>query len=501
MLACAFAVTLAVIVALGACGGTDGSGADTTAGAGANGSGGKPEPMPVPAAERRLPGFPAAPKPRSAAELRQSRHLAAAAARGERPNFVQILTDDQSIDSMKQMPRLRRLLRRHGTTFSQYHDVQPLCCPSRATFLSGQYPHNHHVLSNKPPSGGFGAMDFHDTVYTALDRAGYRTGWIGKVLNVPPGTNLGVEPEPGFDDWFAELTQPKDKMRTYRLSDNGSILDVRKGRFQNDLFAARTHRFLARDGKPFMLTLSVFTPHWTPCQGDRKRRECPPAPAARDRDRFPGAQFPGGPNYMPGDEAAFVDRYWRRELQSLQSVDRIVAAVVRQLERRGELDNTYVIFQTDNGFLHGEHALFGKNYPWDRSVRVPLVIRGPGFGAGVNRADLTANVDVPATILDAAGVREPRVYDGYSLLGDHERRSLLLERIEGSSKPGRGPWRQIKTRSGYTYWQYGNGGHQRLYDLNHDPYQMKNLVRKKPGLVRRLQGEVERVKDCAGDCP
>lgn len=232
MLACAFAVTLAVIVALGACGGTDGSGADTTAGAGANGSGGKPEPMPVPAAERRLPGFPAAPKPRSAAELRQSRRLAAAAARGERPNFVQILTDDQSIDSMKQMPRLRRLLRRHGTTFSQYHDVQPLCCPSRATFLSGQYPHNHHVLSNKPPSGGFGAMDFHDTVYTALDRAGYRTGWIGKVLNVPPGTNLGVEPEPGFDDWFAELTQPKDKMRTYRLSDNGSILDVRKGGFR-----------------------------------------------------------------------------------------------------------------------------------------------------------------------------------------------------------------------------------------------------------------------------
>ena len=85
---------------------------------------------------------------------------------------------------------------------------------------------------------------------------------------------------------------------------------------------------------------------------------------------------------------------------------------------------------------------------------------------GCYRADLTANVDVPATILDAAGLKPPRVQDGYSLLSDHERESLLLERIEGSNKPGKGAWRQIKTRGGYTYWEYGDGGHQRLYDLN-----------------------------------
>jgi arylsulfatase A-like enzyme len=204
---------------------------------------------------------------------------------------------------------------------------------------------------------------------------------------------------------------------------------------------------------------------------------------------------------MPGDEAKFMDRYLSRELESLQSVDRMVAGVVKQLRQQGELDNTYVIFQTDNGYLHGEHALFGKNYPWDRSVRVPLVIRGPGFPANANRADLTANVDVPATILDAAGVKEPRVYDGYSLLSDHERKSLLMERLEGTDKPGKGAWHEIKTARGYTYWEYGDGGHKRLYDLRHDPYQLKNLVRKKPELVKRFQQQIGKVEDCAGDCP
>jgi arylsulfatase A-like enzyme len=498
----AFALVLLVVAAVAACGSTDDSGGSK--GKDGKAAGSKPEPMPVPAKDRRLPGFPAAPKPRSKRELRESERAAAAAkASGQRPNFIQIWTDDQTIDSMKYMPRLQRVLRDKGTTFSQYHDVQPLCCPSRATYLSGQYPHNHHVYSNKPPNGGFGAMDFNDTFYTALDDAGYRTGYIGKVLNVAPGTNLAVRPEPGFDDWFAELIQPKDQMRTYRLSDNGHVLKVKNGRFQNDLFAKKTRQFLKQKSKqPFMLTVSVFTPHWSPCQGERgKRRSCPPIPAQQDRKKFPNARFPGGPNYMPGDDAAFMERYWRRELQSLQSVDRMLAATVKQLKRQGELDNTYVIFQTDNGLLHGEHALFGKNYPWDRSVRVPLVIRGPGFPAGVNRADLTANVDVPATILDAAGVKPPRVYDGYSLLSDHERKSLLMERLEGSKKPGRGTWRQIKTADGYTYWEYGDGGHQRLYDLNKDPYQLRNLVRKKPKLVERLQHEIDRVEDCAGDCP
>ena len=498
----AFALALVIVAALGACGATDESGGDKAKDDKAAGS--KPVAMPVPARDRYLPGFPPAPKPRSEQELRQSRRAAAAAeASGERPNFVQIWTDDQTIDSMKYMPRLKRVLRRKGTTFSQYHDAQPLCCPSRATYLSGQYPHNHHVYSNKPPTGGFGAMDFRNTFYTALDGAGYRTGYIGKVLNVPPDTDLGVEPEPGFDDWFVELVQPKDGMRTFKVSDNGRVRNFEDGPFQNDLFGKKARQFLKRDGKqPFMLTVSVFTPHWTPCQGERgDRRECPPAPAPQDRKKFDGVRFPGGPNYMPGDDAGFMDRYWRRELQSLQSVDRMIARVVKQLKRQGELDNTYVIFQTDNGLLHGEHALFGKNYPWDRSVRVPLVIRGPGFPAGANRADLTANVDVPATILDAANVKPPRVFDGYSLLSGHERKSLLMERLEGSNKPGRGTWRQIKTSNGYTYWQYGDGGHQRLYDLRRDPYQLENLVRKKPKLAERLRREIARVKNCAGDCP
>ncbi len=418
--------------------------------------------------------------------------LPGAAGADERPNFLHILTDDQTIDSLRYMEATERLLGAQGTTFTNYHATQPLCCPSRASFLTGQYPHNHGVLDNQPPYG-YGAMDFSRTLYTAMHDAGYRTGWIGKVLNGEG--DQGSTPEPGFDEWLVPLRNSEHDMYDYALSDNGTEVDI-AGTYQTDVYAQRASDFIAAHGsQPFMLTISPFNPHWNFCGSAAGRipGRCPPEPAAQDLGSFAGTRFPFGEDFT-GTRAdrADANRYWQRELESLQSVDRMVAALVEQLRVQGELDNTYVIFQSDNGMLHGEHGIFDKNVAWDRSVRVPLVIRGPGFAADAVRDDLTANV---------AGVTSPLPLDGWSLLGEHRRRVLLLERPYGGNSRLQQPWRQIKTAKGWTYWRDLLTGRRHLYDLERDPRQVHNRVRREPQLVRRLQRRLSRIAACAAPCP
>lgn len=422
---------------------------------------------------------------------------ATAAAQGQ-PNFLQILTDDQTIDSLPYMEQTNRLLGEAGTTFTGFHATQPLCCPARASLLSGQYPHNHGVLDNLEPYG-YGAMDFSRTLYTALHGAGYRTGWIGKVLN--GSGDQGLAPEPGFDEWLVPLRNSEHDMFNYALSDNGTEVDV-SGTYQTDVYARRAAEFItASDARPFLLTVAPFNPHWNWC-GPGIPGRCPPQPAPQDLGAFTGTRFPLRKAVQGGRATRrHADAYWQRELESLQSVDRTVGALVELLRARGELDDTYVIFQSDNGMLHGEHGIFDKNVAWDRSVRVPLIIRGPGFAAGAVRDDLTANVDVPATILDAAGVAPPLPLDGYSLLGTHRRRLLLLERTYGWRGRVGQPWLQIKTASGWNYWRDLITGRRHLYDLDRDPGQLHNRVRREPQRVRRLNKRLRRIADCAAPCP
>ncbi len=179
----------------------------------------------------------------------------------------------------------------------------------------------------------------------------------------------------------------------------------------------------------------------------------------------------------------------------------MVGDLVDQLRDLGELDDTVIVFQSDNGMLHGEHGIFDKDVPWDRSVRVPLVIRGPGFEAGAVRNDLTANVDVPATILDLAGASPPRPPDGFSLLSDHRRKELLLERLVTSNDNWSYRWRQLATANGMTYWRDLDSGRRFLFDLRRDPAQVHNLVRRKPALARKLDRRMQRVRNCADPCP
>lgn len=415
----------------------------------------------------------------------------------ERPSFLHILTDDQTIDSIRQMSQVEQTLGRGGASFSNYHDVQPLCCPSRASFLTGLYPHNHHVLDNKPPLGGYPAMDFSRTLYTAMDDAGYRTGWVGKVLNVEH--DEGLVPAPGFDEWFTPLRSTELNMFNFTMSDNGVERDY-YGDYQNDVWADRAKRFIEESSDdPFLLTLALTSPHWTFC---KRAIRCPPQPDPDDAGDFHGLEFPLRDEIHGAKRRAYADRYWAREVESLQSVDRIVGELVDQLDQSGRLENTYVIFQSDNGYLHGEHRIINKNVPWDRSVRVPLLIRGPGFVPGSVRTDLTANVDVPATVLDLADVDPPLPPDGYSLLAPHRRKLLLMEKLPLNVNPHFAAWTQVKTTTGWTYWRTdGEDGRRFLFNLNRDPAQDRNLIRRKPKRVARLDRKLTQIENCANPCP
>ena len=201
-------------------------------------------------------------------------------------------------------------------------------------------------------------------------------------------------------------------MRDYTaVSDNGTAVDV-ADTFQNDyLCGPRAVDFLASAiAGPVHAHAVADQPALEPCEGQPANTgaRCPPEPSPFDLGSFDRPRSRSATtrrSIRPSGAAA--DAYWQRELESLQSVDRIVGRVIDLLRETGELGNTYVIFQSDNGLLHGEHDIFDKNVPWDRSVRIPLLIRGPGFLPGEIRSDLTANVDVPATIMDAAERRSP----------------------------------------------------------------------------------------------
>jgi N-acetylglucosamine-6-sulfatase len=419
-------------------------------------------------------------------------------AAAQRPSFIHIMTDDQTVDSIRHLPHIKRLLRRGGTEFSNYHVTDPLCCPSRASFLTGQYTHNHGVLHNLPPYG-YGAVDWERTLYTAMHDAGYRTGWLGKVLNAVG--DEGLTPEPGFDEWLVPLRESQHDMFNYSISDNGNKRRV-SGVYQNTFYRQRARRFIDdSEGQPFLLTVSIFSPHWTICSTGKGM--CPPVPDHRDRGSFRGERFDFGPSYSGGrGKRQRTNQWWRRELESLQSVDRLVRSLVVKLRRSGRLDDTYVIFQSDNGMLHGQHDyFFEKNLPWDRSVRVPLLIRGPGFEAGGKRGDLTANVDLPATILDAGRAEPPLPADGYSLLSGNRRRILLLERL--IHRHHRPAWLQIKNRRGWAYWEERGGGPggRHLYNMRKDPEQVRNIARQRRPIVKRMRARIARHAACANPCP
>jgi len=458
-----------------------------------------------------------------------------------KPNFLVIMTDDQTVADLQVMSRTKALLADKGVSFQNSFVSYPVCCPSRATFFSGQYAHNHKVLGLFPPTGGYGKFDMDNSLGTWLQRSGYHTGHIGKMLN-GYGSDTPADLPRGFNEWYAGVDPSTYRMHGYTLNENGTFKtygqpDVEDpATYQTDVFTNKAVDYIRRNaGSPFFLSLAFVAPHHEQFQ-IRQQTGLSVRPAPRHRGIFSTAQLPIPPNFGEADltdKPAYVQRRsppmtqtdvdlitanYRTRQESLLALDEGVESLMKTLSQTGTLRNTYVIFTSDNGFLQGEHRVrSGKLLPYEPSIRVPLLIRGPGLPEGRQSSELVANTDLAPTILDAATARPGKTVDGRSLLpyADNptlvSKRVLLLEtggvrvgQIEQDPGPVR-PLPNVLTYTGvrtrrYAYIAYKNGSKE-LYDLRRDPYELRSVhdaPRYREARIA-LHRELTRLRTCRGD--
>jgi arylsulfatase A-like enzyme len=462
---------------------------------------------------------------------------------GTGPNIVLIMTDDQPLESLVAMPRTRELLGAGGVTFSNAFATFPLCCPARATILTGQYAHNHGVRNNVPPDGGNDALDHTNTLPVWLRAAGYATSFVGKYLNGYGTTSDAFVPD-GWDSWFglydpdAEIFTENLAFFDYKVLADGQVTSYGNADedYQTDVIAERTvteiERLSAGD-RPFFLWLATVAPHAGGGRG--APNDLAPAPAPRHLGTYADEPLLDAPNVFEedlGDKPAWVREYeakanevvverglpplstlmvetWRAHLESLLAVDEAVADTVDALERAGVLDDTIIVFTSDNGLLLGQHRLpDAKIAPYEESIRVPFFVRGPGFSAGSTITAPVAHLDLAATFVQLAGADAGLTLDGVPLQdivadpAGFADRALLLESPPGGTNII--PHFDGVRVPGYSYADYGldesGGAVRELYDLEADPYQLENKA-DDPAYVATmdaLAGIVARLETCAG---
>ena len=318
--------------------------------------------------------------------------------------------------------------------------------------LRGQYAHNHRVLRNTGDDAGFTAFRESgaesNTIATGLDAVGYETALIGKYLNgyASPRQESNYVP-PGWDFWVAGVDHDAYNNFNYDLNVNGKI--VRHGNnardYLTDVLAAHALDFLdqsAGSNQPFFLYLA---PYCTPFARDS--RPSPPrhvrGESAPRTPAFNERSIQDKPDWVQSsplseERIRRIDSGYRQRLESLMAVDEMIDLVVRRLDQRGALANTYIFFLSDNGYFLGEHRLrHGKDAPYDAAIRVPLVARGPGIAEGSSVDKIALNIDLFPTIAELAGIAAPPFVDGRSLVplitgGDPSWRDAAL--IEGFGK-------------------------------------------------------------------
>jgi N-acetylglucosamine-6-sulfatase len=430
---------------------------------------------------------------------------------GRRPNIVLITTDDMTVDDLKYMPRTRRLLARQGVSFRDFISPHPLCCPARAEILTGQYAQNNGVRHNEGNWGGFAAHDPDHTIGTWLQAVGYNTAFVGKYINHYYARHGMV---PGWDEFNPTLEG------TYRPYGFTTFNDGNPLRQENvyiaDMVANRTSQYIrdfARQDRPFFVWASQIAPHGMRVNG----RWVPPIPANRHARLFSDLTAPSltdpayaeadvsdKPRYVrsaSGTSRAKATFLFRQRIRSLQSVDEGVQQTVRALREVGELANTVLMFTSDNGYLIGEHRLMGKNYPYEQTLRVPFLVRGPGMPAGATRDQTMTMVDVAPTIVDLADATPDLVMDGRSMVATIRRTGAAgygTALIQAGDV--RRPWffRGVRTRR-YTYVRYHNGFTE-LYDRRRDPHQMRNVSGsgQYAAVERELARRHRTLVDCSG---
>jgi N-acetylglucosamine-6-sulfatase len=443
------------------------------------------------------------------------------------PNIVLVLTDDLSMDLVRFMPEVQALQAR-GMTFNNYFVSDSLCCPSRSSIFTGNFPHDTGVFTNAGADGGIGAFYAHgdeqSTFNVALQQAGYRTALMGKYLNgYLQGPTRSPVPSsyvpPGWSEW--DVSGWGYPEFNYPLNVNGVVHHYghQPRDYLTNVIARRGVRFIdssATAGKPFFLELSTFSPH------------TPYVPAPRDTHDFPGLTAPRPPSFdvLPTHPPSWLaghrpltsrrieinDRAFRRRVQAVQSVDDMIAKIEAALAQRRLTRDTYVVFSSDNGLHTGEYRLMpGKLTAFDTDIHVPLVIAGPGVPAGSTTDAMTENIDLAKTFTQLGGTDLPS--DGHSLVpllagaapGDW-RNAVLVEHHgpdvstadpdAQTGESGNPTTYEAMRTPGFLYVEYRDGERE-FYDLRNDPNELSNLAGSlSPPQLMALHAELANLLSC-----
>ena len=443
-----------------------------------------------------------------------------ASSQTRQPNIIFIITDDQRWDSLgvtghqfAKTPHLDRLAR-EGALFRNFFTTTPLCSPSRASFLTGQYAHTHRIINNDK----LGLDVISHTLLTfprRLREAGYETAFIGK-------WHMGLDDSrrPGFDYWISFKGQGLYLDPVVNINGEQRQLDG----YITDWLNRRAVEFVARPRtRPFLLYLShkaVHVPYLPAKRHEALYGEAkfvPPISAADDLSGKPvlrrtvepvdWAQLEGvapEPAESRRGRATDQDSVVRDQLRCLAAVDEGVGMLLQALKKNGQLEQTVIVFTSDNGYLLGEHGQFDtKRFAYEESIRVPFIMRYPKLIAAGTRIDaLALNIDVAPTLLELAGAAPLEKVHGQSLvplLGDRQakwRESLLAEYFLEKVQPRAPAWQAVRT----TRWKYIHytelAGMDELYDLQKDPHEMRNLIADPAAqsALSRMKSELERLK-------
>ncbi|XP_026728245.1 N-acetylglucosamine-6-sulfatase-like [Trichoplusia ni] len=466
----------------------------------------------------------------------------------KKPNFVLILTDDQDVvlGGMTPMKNVHRFIASEGVTFTNSYVTSPICCPSRASLLTGLYQHNHLTIDNSL-RGGCNGHYWRQTLQnltfaTVLKDAGYKTFYAGKYLNAYGAAEAGG-PEaipPGWSEWHALVGN--SVYYNYTISNNG-VPTHSTELYLTDVIRELGVSYIENqtESEPFLMVLAPPAPHQ------------PFTPAPRHAGKYSNVTAVRHPNFnvpaedkhwllrmpptpLPESMLPELDRVYRSRWESLLAVDEMVADIVGTLEARAMSDNTYVIYTSDNGYHVGQFSqVYDKRQPYESDIKVPLLVKGPGVPANSTSAQPVLNIDLAPTIIQLAGLDPPSHMDGRPIVmsGEGKTERYMLIEYHGEGRTGsvddKCPWKYDGNKLAECYPQYDckcqdsrNNTYSCLryiaerintkycefvdhenfieyYDLSRDPFELWNSIGSVlPAVRHRARLLLARLAACAG---
>jgi N-acetylglucosamine-6-sulfatase len=419
-----------------------------------------------------------------------------------KPNFLFIMTDDMSKWMLEHMPITSGRIGGQGLAFENFYGAQPLCSPNRATFLTGRYPHNHTIVNNDAAARQFREKRLdQDTFATQLkNTAGYRTGFVGKYFNGYAASTERNYIPPGWHHWVGLAS---DSNLTIRANVNGTWSDTGISvRQEAKWLADHVDTFIRNNASvPWFCFYGPRYPHGPHTPSPQSEHYADDIPLRRplnfnepdgmgDKPTTVGLRL----SALTSTNIANLETEQEGMLEELQDVDAQVGRLLDTLTSTGQLANTYVFFTSDNGFMLGENRQKGKDWAYEASAELPLVMRGPGVGVGTTNA-LSSMVDVRATLTNLAGVTGDAAYDGRSWVQLFSgtpatwRKRLLFERPPSGTSVG---WYALYEPP-HIYIEWTKGAKE-LYDLVADPGELKSLHASSPALVSRYSPRLAALK-------